>query len=324
MTSNASVRDKVLSKRKRVQCVDCKDQGLIVIDHTEGNQICVNCGRVAEVVLISDQQEWRSFNTESSGGTTNDRSRVGEVNDVWLEGANSTTFIGGSRRMQQIQNLVGNYESSDKQLKTSFTLLRHIGDALNINEMVLERCKEMLKELNDSNQLKGRTNTVNVLALVYLGCREVGVSRTLKELAIYDSKVSQKELGRAINRTKRLLPNRGNAVVEDTAQLIPRFCSLLRLSNKIASLCEYVAGKAVMVLRTSHRTTSLAAGVIYFIVHLVSAADPSVNVPSVVDISRVCGTSESTIKAAVKELNSVKNVVLPPNFNHDNPTASIF
>ncbi|KAK1443849.1 transcription factor TFIIB [Babesia gibsoni] len=317
-------RDKLLSRRKRLQCVDCRDKGLIVIDQTEGNQICVNCGRVAEVVLISDQQEWRSFNSESSGGTGNDRSRVGEVNDVWLDGANSTTFIGGSRRMQQLQNLVGNYESSDKQLKSAFTLLRHIGDSINVNDMVLERCKEILKELNDTNQLKGRTNTINILSVIYLGCREVGVSRTLKELIIYDSKISQKELGRAINRIKRLLPTRGNALVEDTAQLIPRFCSLLRLSNKIASLCEYAAGKAVLILRISHRTTSLAAGIIYLIVQLVASADPTVSVPTITEISNVCGASESTIKTTFKELNNIKHRILPPNFNYDNPTASIF
>ncbi|KAK1937590.1 putative transcription initiation factor TFIIB [Babesia divergens] len=324
MSDAVNARDKALSRRKRLQCVDCGDKGLIVIDHAEGNQICVNCGRVAEVVLISDQQEWRNFNSESSGGATNERSRVGEVNDVWLDGVNSTTFIGGSRRMQQIQNLVGNYENSDKQLKSAFAMLRHIGDSIGINDIVMERGKEILKELNDISQLKGRVNALNILSVIYLGGREVGVCRTLKELAIYDSKLSQKDIGRAINRIKRLLPTRGNAVVEDTAQLIPRFCSVLRLSNKIASLCEYVAGRAVLILRTSHRTTSLAAAVIYFVVQLVAGADPNAKIPTIMQISEVCGASETTIKSTYKELVNINHRILPPNFNYEQPTAGIY
>ncbi|GFE55026.1 transcription initiation factor [Babesia ovis] len=308
----STARDRILAKRKRLMCVDCGDAGLIVVDQTEGNQICVNCGRVAESILISDQQEWRSFNTESNGGSKNDRSRVGEVNDVWMENANSTTFIGGSRKMQHIQNLVANYDSTDRYLKSAFSILRQIGDSINMNDLVIERGKEILKELNDANQIKGRCNMLNILAVVYMACREVGVCRTLKELILCDSKISQKDLGRAINRMKKLLPSRGNASVEDTAQLIPRFCSRLRLSDRMASLCEYAAGKAAMILRTSHRTTSLAAGIIYFITQVAWSPQMGSKMPTIGDIAAVCDTSENTVKSTYRELVNVTHQILPP------------
>ncbi|GIX63788.1 transcription initiation factor TFIIB, putative [Babesia caballi] len=324
VTSAVNAREKALAKRKRLQCVDCGDAGIIVVDHTEGNQICVTCGRVAENVLISDQQEWRSFNSEASSGSGNDRNRVGDVNDAWLENANSTTFIGGSRKMQQIQNIVGSYESSEKPLKSAFSMLRHIGDSINTNDLVLERGKEILKELHDGGHLKGRGNALNILAVLYMACREVGVSRTLKEMVVYDSKVSEKDLGRAINRLKKLLPMRGNAQVEDTAQLIPRLCSNLKMTSKLASLCEYAAGKAAMILRTSHRTTSLAAGVIYFITQVAWSRQFGAAVPSLAEIARVCGTSENTIKTTYKELVNITHRILPPNYSRDNPTAGIY
>ncbi|ORM40883.1 Transcription initiation factor IIB [Babesia sp. Xinjiang] len=306
-------REKILAKRKRLRCVDCGDTGLIVVDHSEGNQICINCGRVAESVLISDEQEWRSFNSESTGGSKNDRSRVGDLNDVWLENANSTTFIGGSRKMQQIQNLIVNSDSADRYLKSAFTVLRQITDTINLNDLVIERGKEILKELNDANQLKGRSNMLNMLAVVYMACREVGVSRTLKELVICDSKITEKELGRAINRMKKLLPKRGDATVEDTSQLLPRFCSKLNVPNKMASLCEYAAGKAALILRTSHRTTSLAAGTIYFITQVAWLPNIETKPPTASEIATVCGVSENTLKSVYKELVNVTHRILPAN-----------
>ncbi|CDR93952.1 transcription initiation factor TFIIB, putative [Babesia bigemina] len=317
MSTAISARDKALARRKKLQCVDCGDAGVIVIDHTEGNQICVNCGRVAESVLISDQQEWRNFSSESTGGRGNERSRVGEVNDVWMDGGNSTTFIGGSRKMQHIQNLVGNFESTDRYLKSAFTMLRHVGDIINVNDVVLDRGKEIMKELNDLNQLKGRCNGLNTLAVIYMASREVGVCRTLKEMVVYDSKISQKDLGRAINRLKRILPMRGNAMVEDTAQLIPRLCSRLKINSRAAALCEYAAGKATIILRTSHRTTSLAAAIIYFVTQVAWSPVFGNKVPEIAEICMVCGTCESTIKATYKELLKITHRILPPNFNRE-------
>ncbi|KAK2195411.1 bifunctional Transcription factor TFIIB/Transcription factor TFIIB [Babesia duncani] len=293
----------------------CGDSGIIVIDHVEGNQVCVTCGRVAENVLISDEQEWRNFNTESTGGAQHERSRVGEVGDAWLESTtSSTTFIGGSRKMQMLQNLMGNFESSDRQLKGAFSLLRTVGDALAIRDQALERAKEMIKELNESQQLKSRVNVINILAVIYLGCREVGLTRTLKELCIYDRNLTEKDLGRAINRLKKMLPNRGNAVVEDTSHLIPRFCSRLRLPSSIASTCEYAAAKASMILRTSHRTTSLAAGIIFLVVQLTSSPNPQNPPPSITSIAEVCGISENTVRSTFKELLNIANKILPPKF----------
>ncbi|GBE60867.1 transcription initiation factor [Babesia ovata] len=317
MATTISARDKALAKRKRLQCVDCGNAGYIVIDHTEGNQICVNCGRVAENVLISDQQEWRNFSSESSGGRGSERSRVGEVNDVWMDGGNSTTFIGGSRKMQHIQNLVGNFENADRHLKAAFSMLRHVGDVINVNDLVLDRGKEIMKELNQLNQLKGRCNGVNTLAIIYMASREVGVCRTLKEMVIYDRKISQKDLGRAINRLKRILPTRGNAAVEDAAQLLPRLCSRLGINSRASSLCEYVAGKAALILHTSHRTTSLAAAIIYFIAQVAWSPVFGNKVPQLSQISMVCGAAECTIRTTFRELLKITHLILPPNFNRE-------
>nr|BAN65529.1 transcription initiation factor TFIIB, putative [Babesia bovis] len=307
----STLRDRILAKRKRLRCVDCGDAGMIVVDQTEGSQICVNCGRVAENVLISEQQEWRSFSAESSSGKNNDRNRVGEANDVWMETTGGTTFIGASRKMQNTHNMVINDNDNKRHLKSAFVILRQVDDTMNLSDLVIERSKEMLKELDNAGHLKGRCNMLNVLSIVYMASREVGVCRSLDELTIYEAKISQRDLSRAIGRMKKLLPQRGNATVEDSAQIIPRFCNRLNINERMTLLCEYVANKAAMLLRTSHRTTSLAGGIIYFITQVAWRSNASEKAPTIADIANVCGTSESTIKSTYKELLKVSHLVLP-------------
>ncbi|XP_952518.1 transcription initiation factor tfiib, putative [Theileria annulata] len=290
-------------------CTTCKDSSTVVVDHVEGNQLCLNCGRVLENVLISEQQEWRNFNTESLGQAGAEKSRVGELNDVWLDGTSSTTFIGGSKKMQHLQNLMTNYDSSDRALKTSFTLLRTIADSLNMRDQVVERSKEILKELNQMGHLRSRSNSLNTLAVLYLACRESSVSRSLRELVIYDRSLTVKELGRAINRLKKVLPNRGNAPTEDVSQLMPRFCSRLNLSNEFMTTCEAIAQKSFVLLTSAHRTTSLAGGIIYLVTRLFFADDSPI---SISDISQVCGTSTGTIKTTFKELCLYLDKLIPP------------
>ncbi|UKJ90209.2 transcription initiation factor TFIIb [Theileria orientalis] len=296
-----------------ISCSTCKEASVVVVDHVEGNQLCLNCGRVLEDVLISEQQEWRNFNTESLGQAGAEKSRVGDVNDVWLDATSSTTFIGGSKKMQQLQNLMSNFESSDRSLKTSFSILRTICDSMNIREQVIERSKEILKELNQMGHLKSRCNTLNILAVIYLALRESSVSRSLRELAIYDRNLTVKDLGRAINRLKKVLPTRGNAPTEDVSQLIPRFCSKLSLTNEIITLCETVAHRSSLLLTTAHRTTSLAAGIIYMVTHLLVGRSSPVTMS---DIGEVCGTSVGTIKNTHKELWAIRDKLFPQKYAH--------
>ncbi|AFZ79071.1 transcription initiation factor iib, putative [Theileria equi strain WA] len=293
-------------KKKTLSCRNCGDASEVLTDDVEGIRLCSGCGLVLEDKLISEQQEWRNFNTESLGAAHAEKSRVGEFNDVWLDDVgNSTTFIGGSKKMQQLQSLMGNYDSSDRILRNAYSLLRGVGDSLDIKDHVTERCKEILKDMHEASILKGRCTILNILAIIYLGCRECGISRSLRELCIYDRNISPRDLGRAINRLKKQLPNRGNAPVEDTMQILPRYTSKLNLSTHIANICENVCSQATMLLRSSHRTTSLAAAIIYFVTQTMMPGQISI-----ADIALVCGTSVNTIKVTHKELMDIKDKLL--------------
>ncbi|KAL8269286.1 hypothetical protein Esti_006791 [Eimeria stiedai] len=249
----------------------------IVLDASSGDQLCRECGYVLEERVLNEEQEWRSFSTETSGGGSrgSDRNRVGEALDGWLEdggigtsmligGATAGKGLGSGRRLQMLHEAAtsggpgGEAGARDRQLRAAFNYLRLIGEAFSLRDHVLERAKEIAKELLDSGQLRSRSTAVSMLAITYLACREAGVTRTVRELVVYDRSISEKELGKAINRIKKQLPLRGACSnAESASQLLPRYCSRLQLSMHVSDIAEHVAKRASQVFISSHSRYTL-------------------------------------------------------------------
>lgn len=289
--------------------------GIVLLDHCEGNQICNNCGRVLESHMISDEQEWRSFNTESSGGAGSDRNRVGEALDHWTESqVSATTFLGGGKRLQQIQESTSVSNQQDRLLRQAFVQLRSIAECFGLQEHTMERAKEIAKDLQLAGHLKGRCNTLNMLAVTYLACREASLFRTVKELIVYDRSLTERDLARSINKLKKFLPHRGAAFFESASQLLDRFCSRLSLSTNLCSVAEHAVEKACNIVTTAHRPTSMAAGVLFLIVQIFTLEGSDEKMPSISDIARVCSVGEHTVRRTFRELLPIATRILPANF----------
>eukprot|EP01069_Polyplicarium_translucidae_P003424 Polyplicarium_translucidae@DN2305_c0_g1_i1.p1 len=197
---------------------------------------------------------------------------------------------------------------ADRQLKTAFTNLRLIAESFSLREGIVERCKEIVKDLQNGGNLRSRTGTMNMLAVVYLACREEGVTRTIKELVSFDRGISEKELGRSINRLKKLLPPRNQPLASAAAELIPRYCHRLSLSQQIVNVAEHACRKAEQFINRSHHPNSIAAGAIYFVALLCDAK------PTPLAIANVAGVGEMTLRAIYKDLLSYAAALLPKDF----------
>ncbi|KFG30843.1 transcription initiation factor IIB, partial [Toxoplasma gondii p89] len=276
--------------------------------------------------------------SSSRGGA--DRNRVGDALDAWLEdgGIGTTMLVASSggplagkaawsaKRLQQLHEaatsgLGSGVGSGDRQLKVAFNYIRLIGEAFALRDNVLERAKEITKDLmQDGVQLRTRSNTTTMLAITYLACREAGVTRTVKELVVYDRAISEKELGKAINRIKKLLPQRGGVnSAESATQLLPRYCSRLQLSMHVADVAEHVAKRATQVIISSHRhvlarrPNSVAAAAIWLVVKLLnSSTNP--NLPKASEIASVTGAGEHTLRSIYKDMLDVAEHLLPREF----------
>ncbi|CDI79511.1 transcription initiation factor iib, putative [Eimeria acervulina] len=189
----------------------------IVLDSSSGDQLCKECGFVLEERVLNEEQEWRSFSAENSGGGApkgSERNRVGEALDGWLQdgGISTSMLIGGGsmskglgsgRRLQILHEAAtgsaaaGETGNRDRQLRAAFSYLRLIAEAFSLRDYILERGKEIAKELLDAGQLRSRSTAVSMLAITYLACREAGATRTVKELVVYDRSITEKELDTA-------------------------------------------------------------------------------------------------------------------------------
>lgn len=130
-------------------CPDCKEKGIIICDTSEGTQICNGCGLVVETNILSEEQEWRNFSNDGQS-KGNDRNRVGETSDIWLENnLTSTTFIKSSKKLQHL-NMMTQINKNDQTLLSAFNILKLICETFFLRSNVIERAKEITKELQVS------------------------------------------------------------------------------------------------------------------------------------------------------------------------------
>ncbi|KAH8584614.1 transcription initiation factor IIB [Cryptosporidium sp. chipmunk genotype I] len=277
---------------------------IVVYDSKSGSEICTRCGVVVEDRVINEEQEWRSFSNDGNDG--NSKSRIGSVNDVWLDDGTDSQLLVGDKKLMKTMLKHNTQASSDRMIKEVFNQLRQIANSFSLHDNIIERCKEIVKEQSNLNILK--SGKKNVLAIVYLACREEGVSRTVKELLSFDRTISERELVRSINKLKKDLPRRGPTLSSSAAELMPRFCHYLQLSHEIVGIAEYVCRTAEQYINKSHRPNSLAAGAIYFVCNLCNI---QIEMKSVAVAAK---SGETTVRGVYKELLLVGEKLLPADF----------
>ncbi|KAH7649250.1 hypothetical protein FG379_001607 [Cryptosporidium bovis] len=289
-------------------CKFCKRCGLgnsiVVYESKSGSEICTRCGVVVEDRVISDEQEWRSFSNDGNDG--NSKSRIGSMNDVWLDDGTDSQLLVGDKKLMKTMLRHNSQESGDRLMKEVFSQLRQIASNFCLHDNIIERCKEIIKEQSNLNILK--LSLKNTMAVVYVACREEGVSRTVKELITYDKTITERELVKSINKLKKDLPRRNTCLSSSAAELMPRFCHYLQLSHEIVGIAEYVCRTAEQYINKSHRPNSLAAGAIFFVCNLCNI---QIEMRSVAIAAK---SGETTVRGVYRELLSVGEKLLPRDF----------
>lgn len=301
------------STRLQRRCPNCLDASVIIFDSHSGDELCSRCGLVLESRVMNEEQEWRSFAASDSGGGQ-ERSRVGGPNDTWMDsgGVQGTAMIGGDKkhsRLMQTHEMATAMGGSDRMLRTAFGNLRRIAEYFSLRDNVVERCKELVKDLQTADQLRNRTGDVYMLSVMYLACREEQMPKSLKELVSYNRSITEKELGRAINRLKRILPPRSQPASVASMDIIPRICQSLQLSQEVAQVAQHVSRKAEMLINKTHRPNSVAAGAVYLVTQICQLGIDAY------DIATTARTGASTVLAVYREMLPLSSQLLPADFN---------
>jgi transcription initiation factor TFIIB len=190
-------------------CPMCKHHLRIITDTNTGETICSRCGMVVlDRIQNVSQPEWRAFSNEESEA----RSHNGIPLSLAIHDMGLATLIGKTDRdatgrkidtmmhttMQRLRtwDLRSHVRPSDRSLVHALNELRILEDKLVLPNVVIEKAAYIYRKAHERKLSRGRHVSALVAASVHIACREMGTTRTLKDIAAA-SNIKRKQLAKA-------------------------------------------------------------------------------------------------------------------------------
>jgi transcription initiation factor TFIIB len=288
--------------KKGLVCPECGGTQFIE-DPVRGEMICSNCGLVVQEEMIDVGQEWRAFDSEqmarrARGGapltfTKHDKGLTTEIG----KGVGELYKVAGRKRAQYYRLTKWHkrlIRSKDRNLSFALSELQRIASYLNLTRSVHEKIAKYYEETVNKGLVRGRSIESVIAALTYAVSREEGSPRTLDEIS-EASGVDKREIGRTYRYIARELKIR--ILPADPITYVPRFCSMLGLSDKVQAKAIQILKKAKKLDVSSGKgPTGVAAAAIYIASVLVGERRTQR------EIADTCSITEVTIRNRQKEL----------------------
>ena len=292
-------------------CSLCSSQDQMVTDPESGEIICSNCGHVISEKALETQAEWRAFTTDE----VNNRSRTGMPTSLARHDKGLATIIGRANKdasgqvldaamrttMERLRTWdfrTQAHTSTDRNLRQAFSELDRIRDKLGLPDSVIEKTAYIYRKVQERGLVRGRTISSVLAAAAYIACREMGMSRTLDDIADLNN-IKHKELA----RTFRLLVLELDLKVP---MIDPMKC-VVKVANK-AKLSEKTKRQAMNIMHDIIKSGAsagkdpmgLAGSVIYM-----SSLNTGETVTQM-DIADAAGVTEVTIRNRYKDIKKTK------------------
>ena len=297
-----------------ITCSICNNNsGQIITDTESGEIICRNCGMVMLDNVQETRPEWRSFTTDDSNNT---RSRTGMPTSLARHDKGLATIIGRANKdasgqvldaamrttMERLRTWdfrTQAHTSTDRNLRQAFSELNRLKDKLGLPDSVIEKTAYIYRKVRERGLVRGRTISSVLAAAAYIACREMGMSRTLDDIAHLNN-IKHKELA----RTFRLLVLELDLKVP---MIDPMKC-VVKVANK-AKLSEKTKRQAMNIMHDIIKSgvsagkdpMGLAGSVIYM---------SSINTGETItqmDIADAAGVTEVTIRNRYKDIKKHTN-----------------
>ena len=178
------------------QCYVCGSNQLVTIPDS-GEIVCQRCGAVISDRTVEKGSEWRTFVTSTAGREGDDENRTGMPFSLARSDMGLSTVIGrtnkdarGSEinssmlsRLRKRDSRTQVYTSTDKNLTQAFTQLDTLKDKLGLSDVIVEKTAYIFRKAEERALLRGRAISSILAAAIYIACREMGMPRTLNEIA---------------------------------------------------------------------------------------------------------------------------------------------
>jgi len=256
---------------------------------------------------LETQAEWRAFTADE----VNDRSRTGMPTSLARHDKGLATIIGRTNKDASGQALdaamrttmerlrtwdyrTQAHTSTDRNLRQAFEHLDKLKDKLGLSDAIIEKTAYIYRKAQVSGMVRGRTINSVLAASLYITCREMGISRTLKDIAAI-SNIKRKELARMY----RLM----FFELDVKIPIVDPLKCIAKISNKI-NLSEKTKRQAINIMNDVTKKEisagkdpmGIAATVLYL-----SCIKTGEN-RSQIDIANAAGVTEVTVRNRFKDL----------------------
>ena len=294
--------------RSSITCSICYNDSMLITDQESGEIICSSCG---QVIAETIQQSLEHFTTLGYSKVGNDNRAVGMPISVARHDMGLATLIGKAdkdasgrmldaamrttmERLRTWDYRTQIHSPTDRNLKTAFGQLDKLRDKLALPNSAIEKAAYIYRKAQERGMVRGRTIRSVLAATSYIVCREMGISRTLKDIAIA-ADVRPKDL----SRTYRLLVFELDLKVPT----IDPMKAIARIANK-AELKEITKRQAINImyevikreLSAGKDPMGLAASVLYLASHMTR------DYTTQIDIAEAAAVTEVTLRNRSRDL----------------------
>ncbi|HZC21407.1 MAG TPA: TFIIB-type zinc ribbon-containing protein [Nitrososphaeraceae archaeon] len=296
--------------RSSLTCSICYNDSTLITDQESGEIVCSSCGQVISDTIQQSLEGATTWGSSKIGNDNNNRAvgmpisaarhdmglatLIGKANKDasgrMLDAAMRTTM----ERLRTWDYRTQIHTPTDRNLKSAFSQLDNLKDKLALPNSAVEKAAYIYRKAQERGMVRGRTIRSVLAATSYIVCREMGISRTLKDIAMA-ADVRPKDL----SRTYRLLVFELDLKVP----IIDPMKAIARIANK-AELKETTKRQAINIMyEVTKRELSagkdpmgLAASVLYLASHMTR------DYTTQIDIAEAAAVTEVTLRNRSKDL----------------------
>jgi transcription initiation factor TFIIB len=299
---------------KLITCSICNiKENKMVTDLVSGEIVCSNCGTVAIDGIEENGKEWRNFSDPET-----DKSRIGMPFSLAVHDMNLSTMIGKTNKdstgqfidsgMQARMNRLRIWDSrtlfrdsTSRNFTTAFMLLDKLKDKLGLTPSVVEKTAYTYRKVQEDGLIRGRTIGAALVACLYISCRELGVSRTIDELA-EESNISRKAIAKIY---RDIVFHLGRKIpVINCFQCIEKIANKLQLTERTTRHARDLMKKALKLEFSAGKDPMGFAGSVLYV-----SLQMEGKTIRQVDIADAAGVTEVTIRNRAMDLKNQLHLI---------------
>ncbi|WP_299291171.1 transcription initiation factor IIB [Nitrosopumilus sp.] len=274
----------------------------MISDENAGEKICKTCGQVVVQNMVDYSTDGFTDNSQNV--------RVGPKSTLTIHDGGLSTIIAKSNfdssgkpishkfkgqlnRMRIWDSRSRTGSTSNRSLMVALSEIGKLKEKMSLSDAIVERSGYFYRKAVEKKLIRGRTVKAVAGACVYAACRDLGTSRTIKEIA---KQIHERQ--NTIAKAYRLLFQKLclEVQISDPTSSIVRYCNNLKTPETIKRDALLILDKLKATgVVAGKKPNSVAATVIYM-----ACIKNNKNI-SQSKISKTSGITEITIRTRLKE-----------------------